>query len=125
MPVLTRLIHGRTQMSTNEQDFSLLRRYPWSNRVLSGINPCKICIHPCLSIENICTRLVPVFTRSLRWLHGTSRFIHGTNTVDFRPGEKLNMFNFSRSLPDGPGRRPVHTRFVHGLTVRDDPTSHP
>jgi hypothetical protein len=90
LPVLTQLIHGRTRMSTNKQDLSLLRRYPWSSvtgRVLSGINPCTICFHPCSSVENIPTRMVPVFTRSLRWLHGTSRFIHVTNTLDFRPGQ--------------------------------------
>jgi hypothetical protein len=89
LTVLTRLIHGRTRMSTNKQDLSLLRRYPWSSvigHVLSRINPCTIRIHPCSSIENTRTRMVPVFTRSLRWLHGTSRFIHGTNMVDFRPG---------------------------------------
>jgi hypothetical protein len=89
LPILTQLIHGRTRMSTNKQDLSLLRRYPWSSvigRVLSGINPCTIRIHPCSSIENTRTRMVPVFTRSLRWLHGTSRFIHENNTVVFSSG---------------------------------------
>jgi hypothetical protein len=89
LPVLIRLIHGRTWMSTNKQDLSLLRWYPWSSvtgRVLSGINPWTIRIHPCSSIENTRTRMAQVLTRSLRWLHGTSWFIHGTNTVDFRPG---------------------------------------
>jgi hypothetical protein len=129
-PVLTRLIHGRTRMSSNKQDLSLLRRYPWSfvtGGVLSGINPCTIRIHPCSSIENTRTRMVPVLTRSLRWLHGTSRFIHGTSTVDFRPGPRTT-----------PGACTVCTRFItvchwpprtftdhYGLIVRDDQASHP
>jgi hypothetical protein len=118
LPVLKRLIHGRSRMSTNKQDLSLLRRYPWSSvtgRVLSRINPCTIRIHPSSSIENTCTRMVLVFTRSLRSLLGTSRFIHGTNTVDFRPGRSgrkiktcLIFCAHSRMVPDD-------ARCLHGL----------
>jgi hypothetical protein len=134
LPVLTRLIHRHTWMSTNKQDLSLLRRYPWSSvtgRVLSGINPCTTMLFyrkyshmdgPGLyTVTSVATRYLPIYSRNQH--------------VRDDPEENLNVFNFLCSLLDGPGRRPVLARFVHGLsrittdhhglTVRDDPPSYP
>jgi hypothetical protein len=116
------LIHGRTRMSTNKQDLSLLRRYPWSSvtgRVLSGINPYTSMLvyrkysytdgHGLYTVTSVATRYLLVYSRNL-----------GTNTVDVDPGEKLNVLflaltaRWSRTTPgpctvyhgpriDGPG----------------------
>jgi hypothetical protein len=62
---LFRSLHGRftdvrgcPQMNKIFLGFVDIRGHTVTGRVLSGINPCTICIHPYSSIENICIRMV-------------------------------------------------------------------
>jgi hypothetical protein len=77
LPVLTRLILGRTRMSTNKQDLSLLRRYPWSSvtgRDQSVYNPyTSMLVHRKYSYTDgpglytvtlVATRYLPVYSRN-------------------------------------------------------------
>jgi hypothetical protein len=134
LSVLIRLLHGRKPMSTNEQDLCLLRQYPCSYRDWpctvrdkSVYNPrTPILVYWKYSYRNgpslhmvtwVATQYLPVYTRNQ----------HGWYSSGTIQEEKLSMFNFLCSLPDGPGRCPVVTRFItdyQGLTNRDDPASH-
>jgi hypothetical protein len=115
LPVLTRLIHGRTctciytQMSTNLCCIDICG-HTMTGRVLSGINPCTIRIHPCSSIENIRTR----WSQSLHGHFGGYTVPRVLYTEPARlifvrddPGENVFCAH-SRMVPDD-------ARCLHGL----------
>jgi hypothetical protein len=136
-------VHGRAWMSTNEQDLSWLRRYTWSYRDWPCIVRDQSVYNPYTSmlVYRKYSNTVPVVIHSH---FGGYTVPPGLCTEPTRlifarddRGEKLNMFIILRSLPDGPGRLPVFTRFMtvyygpprkitdhHKLTVQDDPACH-
>jgi hypothetical protein len=85
LSVLTRLIHGRIRMSTDEQDIRCvdIRVHTVTDRVVSGINLCTIRRHLHSYTDD------PGLTRSRDvggYTDPPGLRIHGTNTVDFRTG---------------------------------------